>query len=224
MKNIAMILLVSVMVIISGCATKSTNSFSDVEVDEVEREYILRARNPNPAPDWIRNFYKYKRSKSESGQHYYLGESGETSDRIAGCDLAIVEGQKKVGQEIATLISSKLASTKSGQLVIDKGNPDDPGMRRHFEQSLAAKSMAFLRGVKEVDIYWEERDYSKVGGKKRAYVCMALMKISDKHLKKALMATSRKAPEVTEDKQAKAVVKKELKDISKYFDAYKKSE
>lgn len=214
-------ILVSLLSLLStgGCSTASKSS-AEIPVDAVERDYVLRERNPDPAQDWIRNWSKFKRENENHGNNYFVGESGDVSDRVAGCNLAMATGRSKIAQQIATLITDKLAATKAGQLVIDKDNPNDPGMRKHFEQTIASMSEGFISGSKEEDQYWEERDYSKGGGKKRVYICKMLVKIDDKSLADALRKAGNKTTDVVEDVEAKAVVKEALKDVDKTFKEY----
>ena len=213
------LLLVISMLVIAGCSSAPRSSV-DVPVIKTEPDYLVRERNPDPAPEWMRDFGKYKRENDGKGQTYYMGESGDVSDRIAGCELSDLEAKKKISQQIATLITDKIAATKAGQLVIDKDNPNDPGLRKHFENTVAAKSMAFLSGVKQYSTYWEERDYSAVGGKKRVYNCSTVLMIDDKNLQSALQRASQKTTEVVEDPEAKSIVKEALKDIDSNFKRY----
>jgi len=216
--SIGLMVLIAVLFMV-GCS--STPPAPDVPVmKETERDYIVRDRNPEPAPDWFRDFSKFKRDIDGKGMSYFMGESGDVSDRIAGCSMADLEGRKKIAQLIAYLITSKIATSRSGMLVIDKDNPNDPGLRHHYEEQLAGKTLAFLSGTKEYGVYWEERDYSKVGGKRRVYNCAVALSIDDKSLTEALRRAAQKTTEVIEDKEAKAAVKEALKDIDVAFKEY----
>jgi len=205
---------------LAGCSSAPKTSV-DVPVTKPDQpDYVVRERNPNPAPDWSRDFSKFKRENDGKGATYFLGESGDTSDRIAGCDMSTLDSKKHIAEQIATLISSKIAATKSGQLLIDKDNPNDPGLRKAFESDIAGKSMAFLSGVKQFGQYWEERDYSVSGGKKRVYLCSTVAMISDDDLKWALRKAANKTADVQEDPEAKQIVKESLKDIDTQFKNY----
>lgn len=213
--------LLPMIAILAGCSSAPPISTEiPITRNSDEPDYRVRERSPNPAPQWAKDFSKFKRENESKGSSFFLGESGDVSDRIAGCDLSDLEAKKKVAQQIATLISDKIAATKAGQLVIDKDNPQDPGMRKHFEDVIAGKSMAFLSGAKEYGQYWEERDYSQGGGKKRVYTCMTIIEIGDKDLQAALRRAANKTEQVVEDTEAKAVVKEALKDIDSQFRNY----
>lgn len=204
-----------------GCST-SPRTPTEIPVTKSEQpDYLVRERYPNPAPTWASDFATFRQKNDGKGYFYFLGESGAVSDRIAGCDLASLEAKKKIAQQIATLISDQIATTRAGQLVIDKDNPDDPGMRKHFESTVASKSMALISGVKEFGQYWEERDYSAGGGKKRVYECQSVVAISGDDMKTALRRAAGQTPQVIEDAEAKSVVKEALKDIDSQFRSYR---
>ena len=205
--------------ILAGCAT-TTNKSVNVPTETNQSDYIVKERNPDPAPEWIHDFAKWKRENDGKGSSYFLGESGDVNDRIAGCDIAALQAKKRIASQIAELISNKIASNKQGRLAIDPNDSNDPGIQRAFEDQVAGKSIAFLSGVKEYGNYWEHRDYSKTNGNKRVFSCVTLVVISDKDMQAALKRGSQKAQEIVEDPGAKAAVKESLKDIDKDFANY----
>lgn len=205
--------------VLSACSSTPNRSV-EVPVAKEERDYIVKERNPDPAPDWVRDFSKWKREREGKQYQYFLGESGDVNDRIAGCDIATLAAKRRIAQQVAEFITNKIAANKQGQLAIDPNESQDPGMRRAFEDQIAGKSMAFLSGTKEYGTFWELRDYSKVNGHKRVFNCSVLVMISDRDLQQALQRSSTRAPEVVEDTEAKAAVKEALKNIDQDFKAY----
>ena len=147
-------------------------------------------------------------------------ESGDVNDRISGCDIAALQAKKKIAQQIAELISNKIAADKQGRLAIDPNESNDPGLKRAYEEQLAGKSIAFLSGVREHGTYWEHRDYSKSNGNKRVFTCATVVAVSDKDYQAALLRSSQKAQDIVEDADAKAAVKSALQDVDKDFAAY----
>ena len=218
MKNLTTVI---AMAVLAGCAT-TTNKSVEVPVANgpVERDYIVRERNPDPAPDWTANFAKWKQTNSGHGTSYFLGDSGDVNDRISGCDMAALTAKKKIAQQVAELITNKIASDKQGRLAIDPSDSQDPGLKRAFEEQIAGKSVAFLSGVKEHGSFWEQRDYSKSGGHKRVFNCSVVVGISDKDFEAALLKSSQKTPDIIEDADAKAAVKDALKDVDSEFKKY----
>lgn len=212
-------LLITILVIASGC-TSTPNKSTIVPVDSTLPDYIVKERNPDPAPDWAKDFSKFKKENDGKGNYYFLGESGDVNERIAGCDIASLTAKKKISQQVAELITNKIASDKQGRLVVDPNDSNDPGIKRAFEDQLAGKSIAFLSGVKEYGTFWENRDYSKINGHKRVFNCSVVVTISEKDLQIALQKSSQKTQEVIEDPEAKTAVKEALKDIDTQFKNY----
>ena len=225
------IVLVGVLVILSACST--VNKSADVQVESLPPapvvkesapdsgpDYIVKERKPDPAPLWTEDFSKWKRESDGKGQTYFLGESGDVNDRISGCDMAALTAKKKIAQQLAELISNKIAANKQGRLAIDPSESNDPGLQRAFEEQVAGKSIAFLSGVKEYSTSWELRDYSKSGGHKRVYNCATVVVISDKDMQVALKRASQKTADIVEDPDAKSAVKDALKDIDRDFASY----
>ena len=216
-KNIlSLALLTSALAITAGCATSPNKSAEATETPD----YVVRERNPDPAPAWALDFSKFKREKDGKGYSYYLGESGPVDDRIAGCDVAELEAKTKIAQQIAELITSKIATDKQGRLVIDPSNPNDPGMERAFEEQLAGKSIAFLSGVHEYGTYWERRDYSKSNGNSRIFECSSVVVISNKDMQTAIRRASHHTEDAVQDPDARAAVKEALKDVDQEFLSY----
>lgn len=204
---------------LAACAT-TTNKSVSVPAETNQTEYVVKERVPDPAPDWIKDFAKWKHESDSKGNTYFLGESGDVNDRISGCDIATLQAKKKIAQQIAELISNKIAADKQGRLVIDPNDSSDPGLKRAYEEQLAGKSIAFLSGVREYGTYWEHRDYSKSNGNKRVFTCATVVAVSDKDYQAALLRSSQKALDIVEDADAKAAVKEALKDVDKDFAAY----
>jgi hypothetical protein len=229
-----MLCITGILLILTSCSTPTTKNPADVTnapavleasvlpvipAVEEQMDYIVKERNPNPEPEWMKDFAKWKRENEGHGQSYFLGESGDVNDRISGCDYAALVAKKKIAQQQAELVTNKIAGNKQGRLAIDPNNSNDPGLKRAFEEKLAGKSIGFLSGVKEYATFWELRDYSKSNGHKRVFNCAILVVISDKDLLQVAQRTNKKGMDIVEDSEAKEGVKESLKDIDKEFEA-----
>jgi hypothetical protein len=219
MNSKNMKLLTISMILAQGCSSTPKSSV-DVPVTDLELDYVVRGRNPNPAPEWVKDFAKYKSEHSGKGFQLFMGDSGDVSDRAAGCDLAELDAKKRIANQIATLITNNIASSKAGKILVDKDNPNDPDLRNHFESTIASKGMAFLSGVKTHGTYWEERDYTKVGGRKRVYLCSSVASIEDLDYQRAVKRSAERASDVVDDPDTKSAVKEALKNIDSEFKSF----
>jgi hypothetical protein len=193
-----------------------------VPVTPREKEYWVRERSPDPAPEWAGDFQRFQSEKAASGFHYFIGESGDVSDRMAGCDLAELEGKKKLARQVATMVSSEIANNRSGQLNVDKENPDGAGLQSYFEATLGSRSLALLSGVKNHGEYWEERDYTPSGGRKRLYQCRVLIALDELEYQATVRRTIQQAQQVAVDENARGAVKEALKRLEQRFDQAQK--
>jgi hypothetical protein len=213
MKNRKLIPLIALALIGQACSSTPKGSSEAPSRKDVEPDYILRERSHDSPPQWAKDFQSYRDSNSGRGIHYFFGDSGLVHDRIGGCEFADLQSKRRIAQQIASLISSKAGSARSGQLFADVSGSENPGMRRHFEDVVAGESLAFLSGVRQQGTYWESRDYTKTGGLREVYLCSVLSAIDEQDLKNAVRRTAQRTSELVEDPEAKSAVKDLLKNL-----------
>ena len=100
----------------SGCSTgqkvppvvTTTGAGGDVP------EYLVRGRYPAKVPAWAEDFDEFKRAAGGKGVSYFLGESGDAKDRIAGCQLASIFAKQKVAEQIAQLVTGRIGAARAG--------------------------------------------------------------------------------------------------------------
>lgn len=206
-------LLISITLLSTVFACSSNKTFN-VPVSSTDPDYVVRERNIDPSPNWYRDFTQWKIENDGKGQHYFMGESGEVSERIGGCELAALNAKRKIADQIAELITGKILASEKGKLVLDPSNPGSDGLSHEFENALASKSMAILSGVQEYSVFWEHRDYSKTQGSKRVYLCAVMVRIAERDYKLALEKSSQKAPEVAKDSESRSIIKDVLKQLN----------
>lgn len=180
-------------------------------------DYALRGRYPTQVPSWATDFETFKRTNDGKGLTYFVGESGDVNDRIAGCELAELSAKRRIAEQIAQLIMSRIGSGKSGVLSTDKDSRSSENLGTDFQDVVAGESIAFLTGVQEYGQYWEERDYSMTGGKKRVYLCQSLVTIDDAHLREAIRRTGQRVGSSLADPEAKALVDSAFKKLDDGF-------
>jgi hypothetical protein len=213
MKNRNLFSLIALTLLAQACSSTPKGGSDSPSRKDVEPDYILRERSHNSPPQWALDFHSYRDSNGGKGMHYFFGDSGLVHDRIGGCEFADLQSKRRIAQQIASLISSKAGSARSGQLFADVSGSESPGMRKHFEDTVAGESLAFLSGVRQQGTYWEARDYSKTGGLREVYLCSVLSAIDDQDLKNAIRRTAQRTSEVVEDPEAKSAVKDLLKNL-----------
>lgn len=194
------------VITLSSC---STSSVSNAPVIPATPDYVVRERNTNNVPDWFSDFNKWKGANDGKGYIHFMGESGEVSDRISGCELATLMAKKKIAQQVAELLSSNSGSKKQGTLTVDPFDSDDSKLKHAYESMVAEKSIGFLSGAEEKDTFWERRDYSISKGSSRVYNCSVLVRISEKDYKTALKKSNEKGKDgnsENDNKETKSIV------------------
>jgi hypothetical protein len=195
---VALVVLSSVVV---GCSSAGKKL-------DVEKNYKVVDRNPDPVPTWVDAIGEYQ--DAHKGNTYYIGDSGSVSERVAGCEEAKMRGNEKIAAEVSTYIESKVASFNGGQLRVDENNPNNPGMASHFAQLLKSKTMAMLHNVREDGHFWEKRQNKD--NQQYYYQCQMLLRISDTDLAQLIRNASQAAPNLIENPEAKKEVMNALHD------------
>lgn len=194
------------LTLLSAC---STSLVSKPLLSPAAPDYVVRERNTDDVPEWFIGFNKWKNANDGKGYIHFMGESGDVNDRISGCELASLMAKKKISEQLAELVTSKIGSQKNGKLVIDPIDSDDEKIIHKFESMVAAKSIGLLSGVEDQDTFWERRDYSLAKGSSRVFSCAVLVRISEKDYKIALKKAGMKAQEVSKEsdfKEQKSIV------------------
>ena len=210
------VLVATAMSVMSGCATAPKESLVAPLVPE-KPDFIVRDHYPAKQPEWALDFETFKKVNDGRGLTYFLGESGDVNDRVAGCDLARLSAKRRIAEQIAELVMSRIGSARTGVLLIDKDSQAPSGLGSDFQELIATESIAFLTGVQEYGKSWEERDYSISGGKKRVYLCSTVITIDDPHLKEAIRRTGKQVGAALSDPAAKKLVDSAFEKLDQGF-------
>ncbi len=155
----------------------------------VQRNYIVRDRSHEEAPQWSWDFMTFNEQKESSPDRFFVGDSGDVNDRMAGCESAKARARQEIAQEMGTFITSKMSETAEGKAVINKMESSGNGVDRNFASILSSEAKSMLPGVQVVSTTWEERDYSQAGGANSVYNCKVLVKLSKKTLEEVVKNT-----------------------------------
>lgn len=191
---------------ILGCSSAPKETSSGTNVPGVEPGYLVRGRYPAKTPVWAEDFEAFKKANDGKGMTYFMGESGDTNDRAAGCELASLSAKRRIAEQIAQLVMSRIGSGKAGVLMTDKDSQAPSGLGTDFQDLVASESIAVLSGVQEYGKTWEERDYTLSGGRKRVYLCETVVMIDDNHMREAIRRTGKQVGPMISDPVAKGLV------------------
>jgi hypothetical protein len=161
----------------------------------VQRNFIIRDRSHAEPPLWSYDFMTYSAQTQQGQERFFVAESGDVNDKIAGCDLAKGRAREEIALEMATFITSKMANTSEGQAVINKMDGGNGSLEHKFKKGITQEAVGLLAGVQVVSTEWEERDYTQAGGANSVFSCKALIKINKKTLEEVVKKTAKKAIE-----------------------------
>ncbi len=182
-------------VIFIGCASNqipSEKAQAPQSAPLVQRNFTVRDRSHAEPPLWTYDFMSYS-NQVQGSDRFFVGDSGDVNERIAGCDMAKARAKQEIAQEMATFITSKMSETAEGQAVINKMEGSNSSLDRKFSSSLSQEAVALLGGVQVMSTSWEERDYTQAGGANSVFNCKALVKINKKTLEDVVKKTTQKA-------------------------------
>ena len=209
------------LVFLVGCSSPPVHSEGS-PLGQVPSEgtpdFVLRSRSPLKQPEWVEDFESFRRSQDGRGLNYFKGESGDVNDRVAGCGLAELSAKRRISERIAQLVMSRTGSARSGALLTNKDSAGSGELGSDFQDLVATESLAFLSGVQEYGQYWEERDYTPSGGRKRVYLCEALVTIDDAHLKEAIRRTGHRVAHSVSDPVAHGLVTSAFEKLDRGFE------
>ena len=191
-KNLIFVTLAATIASCSSNQIPSEKAQSPQSAPLIQRNFVVRDRSHSEAPLWSYDFMSY--SNQVQGQdRFFVGDSGDVNDKVAGCELAKGRARQEIAQEMASFITSKMTETAEGQTAINKMDAGSGSVERKFTSVLTQSAVALLGGVQVVSSTWEERDYSQAGGASSVINCKALVKISKKTLEDVVKQTVKKA-------------------------------
>jgi len=177
MKKLGPIL---IALLISSCSSQSFKR-------EKNANFVIRDQSHDLTPKWVNNFHQEFRDKKDPLYEFFHGESGEVSDRLAGCSLSLLQAKRNLGQQIASFVSDQVSSKSKGNINI--GGPfmaENDELTRQFKEEIVTKSMAFVHGVKVYDQFWQERGHSITGGPRKIFLCQTVIKVGHENIQRAI--------------------------------------
>ncbi len=163
--------------LLAGCSSHQTSQNEKVgqqSAPVVKRKYIVRDLSHTETPLWTYDLMAYN-EKIQGDNKFFVGESGDVNDKLAGCDFAKARAKQELSEEIVTFVKSNMSATPEGQLAVNKMSSDNSVLAKNFKLIVTQESVAMLAGVRIVSTSWEERDYSETGGASSVFNCKALI-------------------------------------------------
>ena len=226
------LLLVMTLVFVYSCSSKKTDEREPrlKEVDNsatIKRDYEVRDASSMKRPTWVENtrIWAEDSGKDKAGFTFFSYTTDPKVSREISCKLARANARVDIASEISTFIQQQLGQSQEGKASIDENNPVGRSLKEYVETTLAEHVQAMIHGASVREEYWEKRQYLEDLGAKKdfiAYTCSALIRISDKQLKKAIDKAEAGVLQNAGDPESKAKVRKALDGVEEKFIQSKK--
>jgi hypothetical protein len=167
------------------------------------------------------NYWAKKDGQDTDHYYYYVGDA-QSADKRMACEKANADAIDDVAKQVSTFVDTTLArasadstgNDSNGTSAISSSQTETSGISSQLSKTLVS-------GIEKNKQYWEQRDYSQVGGAKSIYHCWLLEKVEKKQVTDLI--TRAQTMRFQQDPNLKAKVEGKTADLQKEFDTYMQS-
>ncbi len=213
MKKLSLALVM--MAVLNACSGAPVRKV-EVEPDKFK---VLDAA-PGGREAWLDspNFYAKKEGLDTDSSYYYVGDA-QSADKRMACEKAEANAMDDVAKQVSTFVDTTLARASSESTGTDtNGTSAISASQTQTSQLSSQLSKTMVNGVEKYKQYWEQRDYSSVGGAKSIFYCWVLDKVEKKQVQNLI--TRAQTIRFNQNPELKSKVDGKMEDINKQFDQY----
>jgi hypothetical protein len=211
MKKIVMT--VGAAAVLSACAG------APVEKVEVEApQFKVTSAAPGGREAWLDNpnFYAKKEGLDVEKFYYYVGEA-QSADKRMACEKANADAIDDIAKQVSSFVDTTIARASTDATGSDTSGVTAVSSSQTETSKLSSQlSKALVSGVEKNKQYWEQRDFSQVGGAKSIYTCWVLTKVSKKQVDDLIVRAQ--TLRFKSNPELKAKVEAKMVDIQKEYD------
>lgn len=198
-----------------GCSSAPVQK---VEVEAPQFKVLDAAKGGREA--WLDNpnFYAEKEGLNTKDYYYYTGDAQSANKRMA-CEKAQADTVDDISKQVSVFVDSAIARAQSDSTTDDTTGTTSASASSSETSKISSQlSKTIVGGIEKKKQYWEQRDYSQVGGAKSIYSCWVLSQVSKKDVEQ--MVQRARTLRLKDDPEMKSKVDAKLNSIDKEFDAY----
>jgi hypothetical protein len=206
---------VSGMVLFSACGGAPVR-----EVTVEAPQFKVTDAAPGGREAWLDNpnFYAKKEGLDTDRFYYYVGDAKSADKRMA-CENANADALDDVAKQVSTFVDSAIARATTDATGSDSSGVSAVSSNQTETSKLSSQlSKTLVSGVEKHKQYWEQRDFSQIGGAKSIYYCWVLAKVSKKQVDDLIVRAQ--TIRFQKDPELKEKIEKKLVGIEKEFDQY----
>lgn len=208
----ATVALSSILVACGGAPVKQ------VKVEEPQFKVIDAA--PGGREAWLDNpnFYAEKEGLDVKTNYYYTGDA-QSADKRMACEKAQGDAMDDIARQVSTFVDTTLARASSESSGADTtGISENSASQTQTSELSSQLSKTLVTGIDKKKQYWEQRDYSQVGGAKSIYHCWVLAEIGKQKVQE--LVAKAETIRFDQDPNLKTKVEGKVTDIQSEFDKY----
>jgi hypothetical protein len=196
-------------------------SGAPVQKVEIEKpQFKVTDAAPGGREAWLDNpnLYADKEGLDTKDYLYYTGDA-QSADKRMACEKAQADVIDDVARQVSVFVNSSIARAAS-----DSTSSDSTGISASSASSTETSKLSsqlsktLVAGIEKHKQYWEQRNYSEVGGAKSIYYCWVLGKVSKKTVDQ--MIDRAKNIRFKEDPNLKEKVEGKLGNLQSEFKEY----
>lgn len=173
---------VGVVCVLSGIVGCSGAPVKEVKVEEPQ--FTVTDAAPGGREAWLDNpnFFA-KKEGLDTEKFFYFSGDAQSADKRMACEKANADIVDDVAKQVSTFVDSAIARASSDSTGSDSSGISAVSASQTETSRLSSQlSRTLLSGVEKSKQYWEQRDYSQVGGAKSIFYCWVLGKVSKKQV------------------------------------------
>lgn len=207
---------VGVVCVLSGIVGCSGAPVKEVKVEEPQ--FTVTDAAPGGREAWLDNpnFFA-KKEGLDTEKFFYFSGDAQSADKRMACEKANADIVDDVAKQVSIFVDSAIARASSDSTGSDSSGISAVSASQTETSRLSSQlSRTLLSGVEKSKQYWEQRDYSQVGGAKSIFYCWVLGKVSKKQVDDLILKAQ--SFRLKREPELKAKVEGKLADLPGEFE------
>ncbi len=208
-------------IVMTMTATSLLSACAGAPVQKVEVEapqFKVTSAAPGGREAWLDNpnFYAKKEGLDTDKFYYYVGEA-QSADKRMACEKANADAVDDIAKQVSSFVDTTIARASTDATGSDTSGIAAVSSSQTETSKLSSQlSKTLVSGVEKNKQYWEQRDFSQVGGAKSIFTCWVLAKVSKKQVDDLIVRAQTIRFKSNPDLKAKVEAK--MVDIQKEYD------
>jgi hypothetical protein len=190
------------------------------EVKVEEPQFKVTDAAPGGREAWLDNpnFWADKSGEDTKNYYFYTGDA-QSADKRMACENAQADSIDDIARQVSSFVDTSIARAKTDSTGNDTSGVTAVSASQTETSELSSQlSKVLVTGIEKKKQYWEQRDYSQIGGAKSIYYCWILNKIEKQKVSQLISRAEQ--IRFQQDPALKDKVDGKLNDLPKEFEKY----